>query len=182
MKSLNHLIIALFALAVFAGMTATASAQGQGAGGAPAQTRRIEPQEFLRLAYSSAIFQAEAAKLASSRETKPDVRTYATSAADFRAGFLQRLEAFAKERSLQLPSMKEFEHRVILENLEPLDYLALSRRYSEIQVQALEQELRIYRVASEGPNPELKGFADQIIPELQRQLEGAQKMHEAVKP
>ena len=32
--------------------------------------------------------------------------------------------------------MPAFEHKVILENLQPLDSLELSRRYSEVQVQA----------------------------------------------
>jgi predicted outer membrane protein len=157
-------------------------AQGQGASGGAAQTRPIEPQEFLRLAYSSASLQGQAAKLAASRETRPEVKTYATAAVDFRQGLLQRIETFAKERGMPLPSVKEFEHQVIIENLEPLDYLALSRRYAEIQVQALGQEVGIYQAASRSPSAEIKAFAEQVLPELQRQQEGAQKMFEAVRP
>ncbi|SCY94011.1 DUF4142 domain-containing protein [Microvirga guangxiensis] len=155
---------------------------GQGTTSAPVQSRPIEPEEFLRLAYSSASLQGQAAKLAASRETRPEVKAYATAASDFRAGLLQRIEAFAKDRSMPLPSVKEFEHQVIIENLEPLDYLALSRRYAEIQVQAIEQELKIYQAASQSPRQEIKSFAEQILPELQRQQEGAQKMYEAVRP
>jgi predicted outer membrane protein len=176
------LIIALAIGVALSGLAPADWAQGQGTSSVPAQTRPIEPQEFLRLAYSSATLQGQAAKLAASRETRPEVRSFAASAADFRLGLLQRIEAFARERSLPLPSVKEFEHQVIIENLEPLDYLALSRRYAEIQVQALGQEIGIYQAAARSPSAEIKAFAEQVLPELQRQQEGAQRMYEAVRP
>ncbi|KFG69064.1 DUF4142 domain-containing protein [Microvirga sp. BSC39] len=176
------LIMALVLGATVPGLTQNVRAQGQGGSGEAGQTRQIAPEEFLRLAYSSATLQGQAAQLAAGRETRPEVKSYAATAAEFRLGHLQRIEAFAKERNLPLPSVKEFEHQVIIENLEPLDYLALSRRYAEIQLQALGQEIGIYQAASRSSSAEIKGFAEQVLPELQRQQEGAQKMYEAVKP
>lgn len=168
---------------VLLGWCPSVMAQGQGTPGAPAQqTRPIGPEDFLRLAYSSATLQGQAAKLAATRETRPEVRSFATTAADFRMGLLQRIEAFARERSLSLPSVKQFEHQVIIENLEPLDYLALSRRYAEIQVQALEQEIGIYQAASQSANQDIKTFATQVLPELEQQRAGARKMYETVRP
>jgi predicted outer membrane protein len=173
--------MALLGMALL-GAAPAAMAQGAGTSGAPAQTRSIEPQEFLRLAYSSASLQGQAAKLAASRETRPEVKSFAAAAVELRTGLLQRIEAFSRERNLPLPSVKEFEHQVILENLEPLDYLALSRRYAEIQIQALEQELGIYQAAARSGSDEIKAFAAQVLPELQKHLVDAQKMFEAVKP
>lgn len=83
---------------------------------------------------------------------------------------------------MALPSVKEFEHQVVLENLEPLDYLALSRRYAEIQMQALGQEIGIYRAASRSRNQDIVAFASQVLPDLERQQADARKMHETVKP
>jgi predicted outer membrane protein len=178
-----RLLTAAFILGMaLPGTLPSASAQGQGTSAPAAQTRPIEPDEFLRLAYSSASLQGQAAKLAASRETRPEIKAYAAAAADFRLNLLQRIEAFARDRNMTLPSVKEFEHQVIIENLEPLDYLALSRRYAEIQLQALGQEIGIYQAAARSPSTEIKAFAEQILPELQRQQEGAQKMYEAVRP
>ena len=78
-------------------------AQGQGASGTATQTRPIEPEEFVRLAYSSASLQEQAAKLAAGRETRPEVKSYATAAVGYRTGLLQRIEAFARERNMPLP-------------------------------------------------------------------------------
>ncbi|MEE1609827.1 DUF4142 domain-containing protein [Microvirga sp. CF3016] len=180
MQIVRLLLLASFAGTVLWGGTLGAPAQGQGTPGA--QTRPIEPQEFLRLAYSSATLQGQAAQLAASRDTRPEVKSYAAAAADFRLGLLRRIEAFAKERNLPLPSVKEFEHQVIIENLEPLDYLALSRRYAEIEQQALEQEIGIYEAARRSGSEEIKVFAEQVLPELQQRRAGAQKMYESVKP
>lgn len=182
MAALRSLIITLAVGTALSSAAPAAWGQGQGGPASATRTRIIQPEEFLRLAYSSAALQEQAAKLAASRETRPEVKSYATTAVDFRAGLLKRIATFAQEHQLPLPPMKEFEHRVIIENLEPLDYLALSRRYAEVQVQAVEQELGIYRAASQSPNQELKAFADQLLPELERQRDGAQKMYEAVKP
>ena len=182
MISMRPLILALLLGAPLPGVILTASAQGQGASGAPAQARPIGPEDFLRLAYSSASLQAQAAQLASSRETRPEVKSYATAAVEFRKGLLQRIEAFARQSNMKLPSVKEFEHQVIIENLEPLDYLALSRRYSEVQVQAVEQELTIYQAASQSSDQGVKSFATQVLTELQQQRDGARRMYEAVKP
>ncbi|NBJ11099.1 DUF4142 domain-containing protein [Microvirga arsenatis] len=157
-------------------------AQGQGSANAPAPARVIEPEEFVRLAYSSATLQGQAATLASSRETRPEVKSYAAAQTGFRQDLLKRIEAFARERNLPLPSVKEFEHQVIIENMEPLDYLALSRRYAEIQLQALDQEIGIYRAASQSPHQAIKAFADQVLPDLEQRRGGAQKMWETVRP
>jgi predicted outer membrane protein len=176
------LMAASVLVTVLSGANPVVWAQGQGASPPATQTRPIEPQEFVRLAYSSASLQAQAARLAAGRDTRPEVKDYAASAADFRASLLQRFEAFARERSIPLPTMKEFEHQVILENLEPLDALELSRRYAEIQVQALDREIGIYHAASRSPHQEIKEFAAQVLPELQQRLKGAQTMYDAIKP
>lgn len=157
-------------------------AHAQGSPAAPEQARAIEPQEFLRLAYSSATLQAQIAKLAASKETRPEVKGFATTASEFRTGLLKRIETFAGEQKLQLPNVKEFEHQVIVENLEPLDYLALSRRYAEVQMQALDQEITIYQAAGRSSQPGLKSFAEQVLPELQQQHAEARKMFDTVKP
>lgn len=169
-------------LMVLALLGAASAAWAQAASGAPARTRSVSPQEFLRLAYSSATLQGQAAKLAAERDTAPDVKSYAASAAEFRARLLRRIEAFARDKGLQLPGAKEFEHQVIIENLEPLDYLALSRRYAEIQIQALDQEITIYKTTSENGGEPVREFAAQVLPELEQQRAGALKMFETIRP
>ena len=154
----------------------------QGPGRGDVQAPAPSPKQILSLAFSSATLQARVAQLAAERETRPEVRSFAQAAVEFRKEHLSRLEALARERSFTLPAVMEFEHRVILENLEPLDFLALSRRYAETQVQALEQEFQIYRAALQTPDEGLSSFARQTLPQVEQQLEGARKARAAVQP
>ena len=155
-------------------------AQGQERG--DVQRPAPSPKQILSLAFSSATLQARAAQIAAERETRPEVRRFAQTAVEFRTEHLRRLEALARDYGLTLPAVMEFEHQVILENLEPLDFLALSRRYAEVQVQALEQELQIYQAALRAPDEALSSFARQTLPQLEQQLEVARKALAAVQP
>jgi putative membrane protein len=144
--------------------------------------RPVDPGRFLAFAHSSAVLQERASTLAASKDTRPEVKEFAREMARFRGEQLGRLRAIAQERGLQLPKDEEFEHKVVLENLEPLDYLALSRRYAEVQVQALEQEVRGYEAASQGADEGMKRLSAEMLPELRRRLEDARRMHDVVKP
>jgi predicted outer membrane protein len=174
----------ILAVTLLSGLALTMSvhAQAPAQSSSSSQTRSPTLQEFLPLAHSSATLQARAAQLAAERQTRPEVRDFAQGALEFRTGQVQRLEAFAKEHGLAVPAVKAFEHQVLLENLEPLDYLALSRRYAEFQVDALEQELRIYQAAGRGTDEALRSFAGSLLPQLEQQFADARKLREAVGP
>jgi putative membrane protein len=128
------------------------------------------------------MLQERASVLAASRDTRPEVKEFAGEMARFRAQQLVRLRTVAQERSLTLPGQEEFEHRVVLENLEPLDYLALSRRYAEVQIQALTQEVRGYEAAEQRADDSIKRLAAEMLPQVRQRLEAAHRMHDAVKP
>ena len=142
----------------------------------------VDPAKFIAFAYSSAELQNRASALAASKDTRPEVQDFARAMVAFSAQQKARLQAFAQERGLKLPGEQEFEHKVVLENLEPLDHLALTRRYAEVEVQALEQQIRGYEAASQGSDTDLKQFAAEQLPELRQHLAAARRMHDAVKP
>jgi putative membrane protein len=149
----------------------------------PARSQaQVDPARFLAFAHSSAVLQERASTLAASKDTRPEVKEFAREMARFRGEQLGRLRAVAQERGLQLPKDEEFEHKVVLENLEPLDYLALSRRYAEVQVQALEQEIRGYEAAARGSDETMKRLAAETLGQLRQRLEAARRMEAAVKP
>jgi putative membrane protein len=148
----------------------------------PARSQaQVDPARFLAFAHSSAVLQERASTLAASKDTRPEVKEFAREMARFRAEQLARLRTIAQERAVPLPK-EEFEHKVVLENLEPLDYLALSRRYAEVQVQALGQEIRGYEAAAQGPDEGLKRLAAGTLGQLRTRQDAARRMEAAVKP
>lgn len=142
----------------------------------------FDPARFLAFAASSAEFQRRAASLAATRETRPEVRAFAGEMLRFRERQLPRLAELARAGGQPWPPELEPEHRVVLENLEPLDYLALSRRSMEVQMQALEQEERGYEAAARSGQGEVKRLAEETLPELRRWREEARRAWTAIAP
>ncbi len=158
------------------GAIAPLAARGQSPS---AEARPVDAGRFLGFAHSSAVLQERASSLAASKDTRPEVKEFAREMARFRGQQAERLRAVAQERSLRLPGPEdELEHRVVLQNLEPLDYLALSRRYAEVQVQALEQEIRGYEAAARGADDATKQLSAEMLPQLRPRLEAAHRMRD----
>ena len=141
----------------------------------------MNASRFLSLAQSSNALQTRASELVTSRDTRPEVRSLAQAMLEFRRGLSSTLEGLARERKLKPPTVLEFEHQAVLENLEPLDALELSRRYAEVEIQALEQELQIYRAAP-ASDESLRAFANDTAPKLQQHLEDARRARQAIGP
>jgi predicted outer membrane protein len=170
-------------LAALAFVAVTAPTMAVAQPGASTQVAKLPNAEtFVSLAHSSAVVQARAAELVASRETRPEARSFAQRMVEFRRGQIARLEGAARENSVPIPALPQFEHRMILENLEPLDFLALSRRYAEFQVQALEQELQIYASVQDAPAGWLGALSGEMRPDLSRLLDEAREMQKAVGP
>ncbi len=148
-----------------------------GSGGQP-----LDAATFVRLAHSSATLQLRAAELASSRETRPEARSFAQRMVEFRRGQIPALERAARDNGAAVPSVMEFEHQALLDNLQPLDFLALSRRYAELQTEALAQELRIYAASEGSADAWVKSLAAGTLPPLRQLLVEAQQMRQAVGP
>ena len=151
------------------------------AGAAWAQTSAPSNAEGLRALYGLAELQRRASALAASRDTRPEVKSFATEMAAWRETQVPRLRDFLAGRGLAAPEMSE-DQRAVWEALEPLDFLALSRRFAEIAVQALELEIAGYERATATSDQAITALAAEMLPELRRTLEGARRAHEAVRP
>ena len=151
------------------------------AAGAPAPVQGVDASRFLFLAHSWNAMQARASELVASRDTRPEARAFARAVLEFRRALGSRLEGLARERNLTLPKALEFEHQTILENLEPLDALELSRRYAEIEIQALEQELQIYGAAPSS-DEKVQALANETAPKLHELLAEAKRARQSLGP
>jgi predicted outer membrane protein len=137
--------------------------------------------ERLRPLVSVAVLQEQAASLAASRDTRPEVKAFATEMSAWRKGQMERLRPLMQARGVTRPELVA-EHEAAWEGLERLDYLALTRRYAEIQVQALEWEIRAYEEVSRGGDQALASLAGETLPELRRLMEGARRAQAAAGP
>ena len=149
------------------------------AAGVPMQG--LDAARFLSLASSFNAMQTRASELVASRDTRPEARALATAMLEFRRTLGPKLDGLARERNLAPPTALEFEHQTILENLEPLDALELSRRYAEVEVQALPQELQLYRAAP-ASDESLRALANDMAPKIQQLLDDAGRTRQSLGP
>ena len=146
-----------------------------------ARSRQVPDAEtFLRLAHSSAVLQAQAAELAASRDTRPEVRAFARRMVEFRREQIASLLSAARERTLAVSPVPAFEHKVILENLEPLDFAGAQPALPEVQVQALEQEMAAYAHAESSPDGWVATIARDSKARLQGLLDEARQVRHAI--
>ena len=148
----------------------------------PALSQTMAPQtlaQFLTGALSVATLQARASEMILTRDATPEVKGFAENVLSFRRNHIAQIESLANERGVKVASEPTFEQRVILQNLEPLNFLALSRRYAEMQVEGLEFELLTYEKTAAVADAALKGFAAEWQPQLAQQLGDARKMLDA---
>lgn len=143
------------------------------------QSQDLAP--FLTGALSVATLQARASGIIVGREAVPEAKKFAQQAVEFRRAHIEQIHSIAKQRDILVGSEPTFEQRVILQNLAPLEFLALSRRYAELQVDALEFELAAYAKAAASPEPTVKEFLIKWHPQLDHQLSLARQMLEAVR-
>ncbi len=103
---------------------------------------------FIEAAYSSALFQAQISRIAAAKEPRPGIKSLAERVRDFRTAQLPELARLAGDAGVEVRNTLDRELRSIVENIEPLDYLALSRRYAEVETQALSLEIAAYEDAT----------------------------------
>ena len=146
-----------------------------------AQPRGPSNEDPLRALYGLAELQRRAATLAASRDTRPEVKSYAAEMAGWRNAQLPRLRAFLTERGILSPELTD-DQRTVWDALATLDFLALTRRYAEVQLQSLELETAGYERATTTGDPSLVALANEMLPQLRQMLAGARRAHDAVKP
>ncbi|SOR32471.1 conserved exported protein of unknown function [Methylorubrum extorquens] len=137
---------------------------------------------FIESAYASAVFQARISRITAAKDPRPGIKALAERVHDFRAAQLPELARIAEAIGVGVRDMLDLELRSIVENIEPLDYLALSRRYAEVEVQALSREIVAYENAARSEVQEIRDYAAATLGKLRDLNKAAQTELAAVMP
>lgn len=141
----------------------------------------LRADRFLAFATSAATLALVASELVEMREARPEIRDAAGRIAAERRAQLDRLRKIAGEAAVAEAGL-QFEHKIALENLQPLDYLALSRRYAELMRQVVDQEREAYAAAAASADPRLAELGREAVPILDRLDAVIAPAHDSVRP
>lgn len=158
-------------------------AQQQASQGAQA----LSPQErrFLERAARMGQLEIQASQLALERSQNEQVRELARHLIEERRDAHGELQQIARSRGLELPQQLGDEQRQQLQQLQQLRGDAFDLKYvQDIGVRSHRQALQLFqqRVAMQGGDPEVRAFAQEMLPLLQRHLHLAHTAHAHMAP
>ena len=140
-------------------------------------------QRFVEAAYASAVFQARISEIVATKEARPEIKALAERVRDFRATQLPELVQLARGAGIEVRDTLDLELRSIVENMEPLDFLALSRRYAEVETQkTLDKEISAYEEAARSGPQSIREYASATLGRLRDLGKTARDGLAAVRP
>jgi putative membrane protein len=138
----------------------------------------VSDREFVTSAASSDVMEVEASRLAVDRTQSDAVRRFAQQMLDDHTKTSQLLASIAREAGLTEPMQMNPAHSGDLDRLRSLGGRDFDREYAaQVGVATHQQAITAFeRAARDATNPQLKSFAEQMLPHLRDHLRQAQAL------
>jgi len=170
-----------------AGTSATggrsAPAAQAGTGTRNAETRKDDKmargdRQFIQQAAGSGMFEVQAAQLAASKATDPNVKSFAGMLVDHHTKANDELTKLANAKGVELPAAPPRAMRQDIEKLGKAEPRQFDQHFvREVGIKAHEKDIKLFEKASKDvQDPELKAFATKTLPVLQQHLAEARKL------
>jgi putative membrane protein len=132
--------------------------------------------DFVDTAAQSGITEVEAGKLALQKSSSADVKTFAQHMVDDHTKANQELMALAKKHDLEVPDDAALMDKAKKAILEMRDE-SFDKAYANNQVNAHEEAVELFKKEStSSDNAELKAFATEKLPTLEKHLQMAKEL------
>ncbi len=135
-------------------------------------------QEFARKAAQDGLVEIEMAKLAQQKAKSDKLRGFADMMLDDHAHAKESLTEVAEKIAFKLPSELSREHRDMLDKFAAYEGADFEQQFVSTVIEEHEKDVNLYHSESEhGHNEELKRFAAEIAPVLEKHLDMAKSMY-----
>lgn len=157
------------------------ASDASGRAGAPAQAATAlarEDQDFLAATAASGLFELAMAQMALQRAGHPEVRRFAQLLATHHAGANQELQALAQSKGVTLPTDAPADKTALLARLGNSRGADFDRQFVQtVGVRAHREDIALFeRGAREARDPQVRAFAQRMLPLLQQHLDAARQL------
>ena len=166
----------------------TAPAAQPGTGTRNAETNKDDKlaradRRFIVDAAGSGMFEVEAAKLAVTRASNPQVKSFANMLVEHHTRANDELTKIANAKRVELSAAPPKGRRTDIEQLGEKKGAEFDREFvRNVGIKAHEKDIKLFEKASkEAKDPEIKAFATKTLPQLKEHLAQAQKLPQAGK-
>lgn len=134
-------------------------------------------QDFLKKAAMTDMAEKQMAQLALHKASSDQVKSYAQQMIHDHSQSTQKLMPIASGEGVKPPSQLDKEHQATLKRLEGLSGAAFDREYMQVQVQAHQKAIDLYkRAAEQADDQEIQSFAEATLPTLKEHLADARQV------
>jgi putative membrane protein len=142
-------------------------------------TAQMNPDEqFAKEAAMANMAEIDLGKLAGSKASSSDVKSFAQRMVQDHGKALDELKSLAKIKNITLPTSLDAEHKGMHEKLEPLSGAAFDRAHVEDMVAGHRKVAeKVKTESSTGKDPELKAWAAKVLPTVESHLKMAEGLH-----
>jgi predicted outer membrane protein len=137
--------------------------------------------EFVARAANGNMFEIQSSQAALEKTQNGQVRQFAQKMVQDHTGAGDRLKAAAQGQTV--PTDLDQQHAQMLQQLQGASGPDFDRRYVQLQLAAHQDSVVLFeRYGQNGDNPQLKQFAQQMLPDLQAHLQQIQQIRSALPP
>lgn len=140
-------------------------------------------RKFIEEAAGDGMFEVQAAQLAATKATDPQVKAFAAKLVDHHSAANNELVQLANARGVELPAAPPRGQRRDIEKMAKLTGAEFDREFvREVGIKAHEKDIKEFEKASkDAKDPELKAWIDKTLPSLRQHLADARKLPQAGK-
>jgi putative membrane protein len=137
-----------------------------------------EDRKFMMEAAQGGMLEVEASRLAMERASSADVKQFAQQLMKDHTDANEKLMQIAQDKGIQLPKQLDAKHQQQLSKLGKLKGKEFDQAYmSEMGHKDHKKDIQAFeKQARQGKDPELRTFAEESLPVLQKHLSMAQKV------
>lgn len=164
----------------------TAPAAQPGTGTRNAESKKDDKvargdRKFMQEAAEAGLFEVQAAKLASTKASDPEVKKFAEMLVEQHTKSNEELAQLAQSKAVELPATEPRAKRKDIENLGKKQGAEFDKAFvREVGLKAHEKDIKKFQDASKDvKDPELKAFVGKTLPVLQEHLAQAKQLPQA---
>lgn len=142
----------------------------------------VNDQEFVRKAASGGKMEVRLGEIAMQQASSNEVKNFAQRIINDHNLANQQLTALSERNNLEVPQDLDRQENNTVKELSSKKGRDFDQAYMDSMIQDHRKDLELFqKMAKEGKNPELKNFAQQNIPVLQKHLQLAEQVSSKIK-
>jgi putative membrane protein len=141
----------------------------------------MSDQQFVDFAAQTDMAEANLGQLAASVADAQPVKDYAQMLVTDHTNDFHQLYDIAHQANLNMPMAIDAEHnKAMIDPFQKLKGAAFDHRYVHEMIAGHTKAIAVYKKeAADAQNPALKSYAEQVLPTLQKHLDGAKTLEKA---